>query len=370
MKGIHLNHVELSRRDKRNVMRSLANGHLSQGPVVQEFEDRVRGVTGAPNALAVSSCTAGLHLILAGLGLSRGDEVIVPDFTFPATINTVIQQGCTPVLVDINSDTFCIDVEAFKMAITDRTKAVVVVHAFGHPANMFEICRLADSKGILVIEDAACAIGASIESHKVGTFGIAAAFSFHPRKIVTTGEGGVVICSDPQLAERMRLLRSHGGQRGPYYLTFVEPGFNYRMSDLNAALGIPQIDRLEQILRKRRELAHEMDGILCNIDGVTTPKSTPGFLHTYQSYVVQLDPGLNRDQTIQLLRDDGIESTLGTYSMHQQPAYARYRSTNSDLGISRRAYEQTLALPIHSKLTTKMMKRMRDSLLKATQGQS
>lgn len=353
MKVIKLSPPEINNSDSRLVRKAIINKQLSQGSYLSKFESDLRELTGSRIALTVSSCTTGLQLILAGLKLSQGDHVIVPNFTFPATINSVIQEGLTPVLADIDPESFCMSPESFEKAITSSTKAVIVVHAFGYPADMKAIIEIADRHNIKVIEDAACAIGSKIDGKSVGTFGIASSFSFHPRKVITTGEGGAVLTDDSELADRMQILRTHGGVRGEAYLSFVMPGFNYRMSDINAALGISQLMRIDKILSARRRVADQYCSLLSKIEGMEIPKLKSGYVHTFQSFVVQLPPFVNRDAVILGLRSKGIETTLGTYALSIQPAYKQIAIMNVDLSNSEMAHFQTLALPMSSKITKK-----------------
>lgn len=355
MKVIKLSPPEVRNSDARLVAKAIKQKQLSQGEYLSQFERELRTLTGSSNALTVSSCTTGLQLILAALNLSSGDEVIVPNFTFPATINSVIQEGLTPVLADIDLDTYCMSPKSFEEAITPKTKAVIVVHAFGYPAEMDAILKIANKFQIKVIEDAACAIGSQIDGKAVGTFGIASSFSFHPRKVITTGEGGAVLTDDVELSEQMKILRTHGGVRGDAYLSFVMPGFNYRMSDINAALGISQLKRIDQILKSRRKIAEQYSNLLSDIDGLEIPKLKPGYVHTFQSFVLRLPTSVDRDSVIFGLRELGIETTLGTYALSIQPAYEKIAIQKVSLNNSELAHSKTLALPMSSKITKKQV---------------
>lgn len=355
LKVIKLSPPEVRNSDARLVAKAIKQKQLSQGEYLSQFERELRTLTGSSNALTVSSCTTGLQLILAALNLSSGDEVIVPNFTFPATINSVIQEGLTPVLADIDLDTYCMSPKSFEEAITPKTKAVIVVHAFGYPAEMDAILKIANKFQIKVIEDAACAIGSQIDGKAVGTFGIASSFSFHPRKVITTGEGGAVLTDDVELSEQMKILRTHGGVRGDAYLSFVMPGFNYRMSDINAALGISQLKRIDQILKSRRKIAEQYSNLLSDIDGLEIPKLKPGYVHTFQSFVLRLPTSVDRDSVIFGLRELGIETTLGTYALSIQPAYEKIAIQKVSLNNSELAHSKTLALPMSSKITKKQV---------------
>jgi dTDP-4-amino-4,6-dideoxygalactose transaminase len=333
----------------RGVMES---GYLTQGPKVAEFERLVAERIGTAHAFATTSATTALHLSLAALGIEPGDEVLVPDFTFPATANVVVQQGAVPVLVDVELATFAIDPTDLARKAGARSKAIIPVHPFGLPADMDPILKLAEERGLAVLEDAACALGAQYRGRPVGSLGVAACFSFHPRKSITTGEGGMITTSSEPLAARIRLLRSHGGVRTGGRFVFEDAGFNYRLSDILAAVGVAQFRRLDQMLDARRRVAAGYDAALEGVDGVQIPACPSGLAHTYQSYVVLLDSRIDRDEVIARLASAGIETTLGTYALHAQPFFMRsYGSQAGDLPNSYRAYASSLALPLHAGIT-------------------
>lgn len=329
----------------------LASGFMTQGPEAKSFEERVADYVGTEYAFATSSCTTALHLTLTALGVAGGDEVIVSDFTFPASANAVIQTGATPVFADIDPVRLTATADTIAARITPRTRAIMIVHAFGLCADMGPIQELADATGLPLVEDAATALGSEYQGIRAGALGRVACFSFHPRKIITTGEGGMITTGDPELASRIQLLRSHGAERGPHYLTFLDAGFNYRLSDVNAAIGLAQMDRLAGIVDSRRALAARYEEALGPVGLVATPTEPAGTHHTYQSYVCRLDDTVDRDSAIQLLSAKGIESTLGTYALHCQPAYFGYGYQPGDLPGSYRAFRQTLTLPLHSAMT-------------------
>lgn len=335
--------------DEINEIRAvLASGYLTQGPKVAEFEEMVRAKVGTKYAFAMSSCTTALHLSLVVLRIGPGDEVLVPDFTFPATANVVVQQGATPVLVDIHLDTFAMDVKDAARKVTSRTKAIMPMHPFGLSADMDPILALAENHGLKVVEDAATAIGATYKGRFCGAMGDLGCFSFHPRKVITTGEGGMVMTNDNQLAERIALLRSHGGiaQGGRY--VFEEAGFNYRLSDVQGAIGVAQMRKLDALIARKRNLAAQYTEKLTTIDGVKVPCEPIWSGHIYQSYVVLLDEGIDRDEVITAMKEQGIETTLGTYALHAQPFFAReYNYRTGDLPNSHQAYRQSLTLPLY-----------------------
>ena len=358
MRTVKLSPPEVRNSDARNVFRAIRKRQLSQGTFLAKFELSLKEELGVEHVMTVSSCTTGLQLILSGLALEPGDEVIVPNFTFPATINTVIQERLKPVLVDIDLETFCINADSLRSAIGPRTRAVIVVHAFGHPAEMDQIMKIAEECSIRVIEDAACAIGSRIEGVPVGGFGVASAFSFHPRKVLTTGEGGAVATNDTILAEKLKVLRSHGGVRGDAYMSFVAAGFNFRMSDINAALGLSQIPRLGKIISRRNQAARDYSELFSDMKEITTPTVAEGMEHTFQSYVVTLAPYIDRDRVIAFLRSRGIETTLGTYALSEQPAYQSLVRKGQDLTNSVFAFKHSLALPMSSSTSKRERRRV------------
>ncbi|MHA6694004.1 DegT/DnrJ/EryC1/StrS family aminotransferase [Homoserinimonas sp. A520] len=329
----------------------LESGFLTQGPRAAEFERLIAERIGSNDAFAVSSATTGLHLALHAAGVKPGDEVVIPDFSFPATANVVVQQGATPVFVDIDLDTFNLDPTRLEAAITPRTTAIMPVHAFGLTADMDPINQIAMRHGIPVIEDAACALGATYHGREAGTLSLAGVFSFHPRKIITTAEGGMITTSDVDLAERIRVLRSHGAVRGSHYMSFVDAGFNYRLSDVHAAIGIGQMARLNHILRRRREIAAEYDVALADLEGVRVPVVPEGLQHSYQSYVVLLDEDIDRDRVVDAMKAEDVEVTLGTYSMHLQPYFReRFGIRDEELPAATRAHLSALTIPLYPQL--------------------
>jgi perosamine synthetase len=344
----------------------LDSGFLTQGARAAEFERLIAESVGSEHAFAVSSATTGLHLALHAAGVMAGDEVIVPDFSFPATANVVIQQGATPVFVDIDLETFNLDPAQLEAAITPRTTAIMPVHAFGLTADMDPINRIAESHGIPVIEDAACALGATYHGHQAGTLSLAGVFSFHPRKIITTAEGGMITTSDEALSDRLRVLRSHGAVRGSHFMSFIDAGYNYRLSDVHAAIGVAQMDRLDGILRRRRELAAEYGAALAGLAGVRAPVVPDGMLHSYQSYVVLLDEDIDRDRVIDAMKANDVEATLGTYSMHLQPYFReRFGIADEELPAGTRAQRSALTIPLYPQLTGADVEKVVETLASA-----
>jgi dTDP-4-amino-4,6-dideoxygalactose transaminase len=350
--------------DELNELRGvLASGYLAQGPKVAEFERLVAAYVGTKHAFATTSATTALHLALVVLDVGPGDEVLVADFTFPATANVVVQQGAVPILVDVDPATFTIDLADLARKLSPRTKAIMPVHAFGLAADMAPIMELARAHGLAVVEDAACAIGTTHNGRRVGGFGDANCFSFHPRKVITTGEGGMITTDDDRLAERIALLRSHGGVRRDGRFTFEAAGFNYRMSDLQAAVGVAQMRKLDGLIARKRQMAARLTELLDGLQGVTLPRQPAWGGHIFQSYVLLLDDQLDRDAVIGLMREQGVETTLGTYALHAQPFFMReYYYQPGDLPGSYRAFRQTLTLPLYPQLQDADLQRIAATL--------
>ena len=341
----------------------IESGYLTQGAKTAAFEEAVRGYTAARHAAAVSSATTGLHLALVALGVQPGDEVVIQGFSFPATANAVIQQGATPVFVDIDEATFNLDPALLDAAVTDRTRAIMPVHAFGLCADMDAINAVAARHDLPVLEDAACALGGTYGGRHAGTLGTAGVYSFHPRKIITTAEGGMITTDDDDLAERIAVLRAHGAVRGELYMEFVEAGFNYRLSDVHAAIGLAQMTRIDDIVSGRRRAASELTSRISGIEGVQVPTEPAGTAHTFQSYVVLLDDRIDRDEVIRRMRTRDIETTLGTYGMHLQPYFReRFGIPDEALPHTTRAHHQALTLPLYPQLTEDDMDAIADAL--------
>jgi len=327
----------------------IESGRLTLGPYVADFEASVANYVGVRHAFAVTSATTALHLALVANGIGLGDEVLVSDFTFPATGNVIVQAGAIPVLVDCRPDAFDIDVEAAEALVSPRTRAILVVDPFGQPCDLAAIHTFAKKHGLAVIEDAACAIGGALQGRKCGAWPGTACFSFHPRKVVTTGEGGMITTDDEALAKRIKLLRNHGGEPGEpddVGMRFIANGYNYRMSEIQACLGLEQMRRLDAIIDDRRRIAIHYIDLLEGLDGVSVPLAASPEECTFQSFVLLLDDKIDRNRTVHSMRQDGIETTLGTYAMHAQPAFARYGYKPGALPQSWRAQRQSLTLPL------------------------
>jgi perosamine synthetase len=315
----------------------VGSGQLTMGRKVAELEEALVRAVGTTHAAVVSSGTAALHLALLALEIGPGDEVIVPAYTFPATANVVELCGARAVLVDVDPETFNVDPAAVAAAVTPRTRAVMAVHLFGRPV-AWEALQTAVPQQVALLEDAAGALGARYRDTPCGALGVAACLSFHPRKIVTTGEGGAVTTDEAALDTAVRRLRHHG------WATLGDmpaPGFNYRLPDLLCALGVPQVARLERLLEARERVASWYTERLESL--VTTPAAAEGDRHGWQAYVVQLD---RRDEALEGLRTEGIEAQIGTWALHRLEPY---RSQGPFPGADR-VFERALALPFHTAL--------------------
>ncbi len=342
----------IGEEEVKRVVEVLRSGWLAYGPIVREFERRFAEFVGVRYALAVTSGTVALKLILQALGLGPGDEVIVPCFTFAATANVVVGVGARPVFADIELETYNLDPDSVVEAITSRTRAIIAVHLYGHPADMKALREIAEDYKLVLIEDAAQAHGARTPLGPVGSLGVAAAFSFYATKNMTTGEGGMVTTDDPVVAHHVELLRNHG-QEGKY--NHVAYGENYRMTSIQAAIGLAQLEKLEKMNEARRRNAHYLTSKLSRL-GLVTPIEKPGYRHVYHQYVVRVPPelGVTRDQLAEKLREYGIETAVHyPRALPDQPFYRALGYPPAQLVCpnAAKAAREVLSLPVHPKLT-------------------
>ena len=348
---VRLAKPDVGEEELAEIREVLASGQLTMGPKVTEFERLLAALAGTPDAVAVSSGTAALHIAVLALGIEPGDEVLVPAYTFPATGNVVALAGARPVLVDVDPVTMNMDAADAARRVTPRTKAVLAVHLFGRPAPLEEL-----PEALPVIEDAAGALGARRGERTCGSLGALACFSFHPRKIVTTGEGGAITTNDDELAEASRSLRHHGWTGE--YADLPRPAFNYRISDVLCALGLPQLRRFDELYaaydRVARGYAERLAGL-----PLTLPGTDAGDRHGWQAYVVQLG---DRDRVMAELRAEGVQCQIGTYALHRLGAY---RGQGEFPGADA-AFERALALPLHAQLTDSDLDRVAAALARAT----
>jgi dTDP-4-amino-4,6-dideoxygalactose transaminase len=352
IKFIPLMTQDIQQHDIDAVVEVLKSGMLVQAEKVSELEKQVAAYLGSKYAIAASSGTATLHMALIACGIGRGDEVIVPAFSYIATANVVELVGATPVFVDIDEHTFNIDVNLIPNAITPKTKAIMPVHEFGLACDIERVCEIARKHNLNVIEDAACALGATANGKFAGTFGEIGSFSFHPRKAITSGEGGMLVTDNAKLATKLQALRNHGIQVKNSKTEFVLPGFNYRMTDFQAALVCSQFQRLEQIIEKRNELAKIYLNELAGLKLVQLPYFPDNNRHTWQTFHILIDDSVNRDQLIEKLKKQGIGTNLGAQCMPYQEFFReKYRlDCNKLFPNAMRAYNQGLALPLYEKL--------------------
>ena len=341
----------------------ILSGWVTQGPKVAEFETAFAARHEVSHALATTSCTTGLHLALAAAGIGPGDEVIVPSFTWVATANAVLYCGATPVLCDVDVETYNIDPASAATRVTDRTKAVIAVHLFGLCADM-EGLRASLPPDVLIFEDAACAAGARYRGLPAGGLGQAAAFSFHPRKSITTGEGGMLTTNDAALAERANAMRNHGASvseevrhRGPqpYLLPdFNELGFNYRMTDMQAAMGLVQLNKLNGFVAERQRYAEFYRTELTALDWLQLPRIPEDGQHAWQAYVVRINPTcapMPRNELMRRLHAEGVATRPGTHAIHMLGYHARrFGLEPDDLPGSRDCQENAMAMPLHNQM--------------------
>ncbi|TKJ28412.1 MAG: aminotransferase DegT [Chloroflexi bacterium B3_Chlor] len=332
----------IGEEEKRAVVEVLESGQLAQGPKVDEFEERFAALCGVNHAIATSSGTTALMTALLAHRIGLGDEVITTPFTFIAAANSVLFTGAKPVFADIDEDSYNIDPDLIEKKVTKHTKAILPVHLYGYPCDMDRIMDIAQRHGLIVIEDACQAHGASIQGKRVGSFGTGC-FSFYPSKNMTTAEGGMITTNDDEIAERARLIRNHG-QTQLYH--HESTGYNFRMTELQAALGLVQLEKLTEWTRKRIENAAYLTERLRN---VVTPRVREGFVHVYHQYTVRVK--WDRDQALHQLAEEGVGARVYyPLPVHRQPFYRQLGFSDS-LPVSERISEEVLSLPVHPALT-------------------
>jgi dTDP-4-amino-4,6-dideoxygalactose transaminase len=353
---IRLSEPDISKEALDAVCDVLKSGMLVQGKQVAEFEQALGNYMGAKHVTACSSGTAALHLSLTALGVSRGDAVFVPAFTFPATVNAVEHVGARPILVDVDPETYCLTVTGLNEALSawngpENPRTVIVVHEFGAPCEMDKIIHCSNMAGLSVIEDAACALGSRYKGQHVGTFGATGCFSWHPRKAITTGEGGAVVTYDEELYRRLAMLRNHGIEKRPDgTVDFLVPGFNYRLTNFQAALGLAQLDRFSKWLAVRAMLVAVYRRELAGVPGLRLPREVEG--HAWQTFMVVLPDGVSQGKIIAELRKRGIETNLGAQGIHMLEYFRnRYGYEKEHYPVAAELFERGLALPLHPMLS-------------------
>jgi dTDP-4-amino-4,6-dideoxygalactose transaminase len=359
--------------------RVILSGWVSQGPEVALFENEFAEYVGSQHAVAVSNCTTALHLSLLAAGVGPGDEVITTTHSFIATANAIRYCGAKPIFIDIATDTFNIDAKRITAAITPRTTAILCVHQMGMPCDYKKILEIGKKYSLPVIEDAACAVGSEVKTEtswqKIGVpHGRAACFSFHPRKVLTTGEGGMITTDSGELAQKFRFLRQHGmsvpdtvrhGAKQVIFEAYPEHGFNYRMTDIQAAIGRVQLKKLADMVAKRRQLAADYEVLLAEIEGIRIPTEPLWARSNWQSYCIGLPPGCNQLNVMQKMLDDDIATRRGIMCIHREKPYHTESANSLTFHNSEFAQDNSIILPLYHSMTQKDQYRVVNSLMKA-----
>ena len=351
-KYIPLTRPYINQEVKDKICEVLDSGYLTEGQVTRDLERTFEDYVGCKHAIAVTSCTTGLEMALRALGVGPGDEVIIPDFTFPATADVAAIVGAEIVLVDIDPNTMLVDYEALEKAITPKTKVIIPVSLFGNPLDYDRLWAIKDKFGVNIVEDAACSIGAEFKGVKVGNSSDISVFSLHPRKFITTGEGGMVTSNNSEWAKWMDSYKHFGlgGEGLGTAATFDSIGTNYKLSNIQAAVGLVQMGHIEDLLTRRLELA---EGYIAKLNGhrnVVIPKTTPNGKHSRQSFCIYVE---NRDEVMQKIRATGVEVQIGTYALHMHKAFNQNKNCHiiGDMPNSRYAFEHCLTLPLYHDMT-------------------
>ena len=351
---IPLSRPDVTKKEIESVNEVLRTPYLSIGPKIKEFETKIAQYTGVKYAVAVNSGTSGLHLIVRALGIGEGDEVITTPFSFVASSNCILFERAKPVFVDIDSKTLNIDCSRVEEKIGDRTEAILAVDVFGQPAEWDRLQEIAKKHNLKLIEDSAEAIGAEYKGRKAGSFGDAAVFAFYPNKQMTTGEGGVVVTSEEKIARLCRSMRNQGRSEGDGWLQHERLGYNYRISDINCALGIAQLERLDEILGRREKVAQMYNQRLKGLEGVKIPYVSPSVKMSWFVYVVRLDDYYtleDRERVLEELKKRGIGCSNYFPPIHLQPFYRKmFGYEEGDFPVTEKVSESTIALPFYNNL--------------------
>jgi perosamine synthetase len=350
-RAIEMSSAELDEADIQAVLGVLRSGRLALGPKVAAFERSLAAYVGVKHAVAVGSGTAALHLIVKALGIGPGEEVLVPSFTFAASVNAFLYEGAVPVFVELEPDTCNLDIQDLELRITPRTRAIMAVDVFGHPADWDGLDRVAARHGLAVIDDCCEAIGAAYKGRRLGSFGAAGAFAFYPNKQMTTGEGGMIVTNDDRLAEHCRSCANQGRSAMGAWLQHERLGHNYRMDEMSAALGLSQLSRLDHFLARRARVARQYGERLAVMDGVRPPRVRPEVAVSWFVYVVTLDEGYDRDRTIAGMEREGVPCRGYFAPVHTQPYIRdRFGDLGGTLPRTEAMARRTLALPFHNDL--------------------
>lgn len=363
MAHITMSLPELDESDIQQVIEVIKSKRLALGPLSQRLENLIATYIGTKNAVAVSSGTAALHILVKALDVGPGDEVLVPSFTFCASVNTILYERAIPVFVDIEPDTYNLNPDDLRRKVTPRTKAIMAVDVFGHPAEWDEITRIAKKYGLKVIDDSCEAIGAEYKGKKIGKFGNAAAFAFYPNKQMTTGEGGIIVTDDDEIAKTAKSLRNQGRDEMGAWLQHEKLGFNYRMDEMSAALGVSQIKRLDLFLKKRESVAKIYAEKLKKIPWVRPSVVKPYVKMSWFVYVITLEEGMDRDEVITKLEKEGVPARGYFSPVHLQPYIRKmFGYKGGELPVTEYISKRTLALPFHNNLTEVEIDQVVDTL--------
>lgn len=366
---------DITQAEIDEVVDTLKSGWITTGPRVKKFEEEFASVIGSRHAVAVSSCTAGLHLALVAAGVGPGDEVVTSPYTFTASAAAVLHAGAKPVLADVESDTANIDPKALSAAITARTKAIIPVHVAGHPCAMDEITEIAGQRGIPVIEDAAHSLPAAYKGRKIGTLSPMTVFSFYATKNLTTGEGGMITTEDDQIRERLSIFGYHGMSRdgwkrytarGSWYYEILEDGFKYNMPDLLAALGLVQLRRLDEMQTARMRIVRQYDAAFADLPGIMTPVARPEVDSAWHLYIIRLDPTalrIDRDRFIAEMTERGIGVSVHFIPLAHHPLYQRLLGVRpADHPVAEMIYTRSFSLPLYPSMTPEQVSRVIDAV--------
>lgn len=345
-----------------NVVEVLKSGMIAQGPKVMEFEEKFANWIGAKYGIATNSGTSALHVALLACGIGEGDEVITTPFTFIASGNAIVYTGATPVFADIDLDTYTIDPDKIEDLITDKTKAILPVQLYGQAADMDKIREIAEKHDLKIIEDAAQAHGAEYNGEKVGTLGDMACFSFYPTKNMTTSEGGMITTNDEELAKKAQMFRAHGASERYHH---DEIGYNFRMTDIAAAIGLAQLKVIDEFNDKRISNANYLNEQLKDIEGIVTPKSPDNYKHVYHQYTVRVEKG-NRDDWVEFLTNKGIGTGIHyPIPLYNQPIYKKL-GIEGDCPLAEKAADNVISLPVHPSLTKEDLDLVVDAVKEAS----
>jgi perosamine synthetase len=360
----------LTSEEAQSAHDTILSGWITQGPKVAEFEQKFASYTGAQYAVALSNCTTALHLSMIVAGIGCGDEVICPSMSYIATSNSIMHVGAKPIFAEVNDD-YNIDIDDVKKKINKNTKAILIVHQIGTPANIDDFSKLCKEKKLILIEDAACAIGSSYKGKKIGSHSDLVCFSFHPRKVITTGDGGMITTSRKDFAERLKLLRQHGMSvndqirhmsKNVIIEEYLEVGYNYRMTDIQASVGIKQLEKLDWIVEERRKIANKYIEGLKDIECIQLPYEEDGKYINFQSFPIYLKENckIERNDLMQQLLDKGISTRRGIMTAHREKVY---NSTHYHLPKSENLSDRSLLIPLYVPMSIQEIEFIIDNII-------